>query len=470
MMRRPTSLRTWAELDSPRRTPSLQQRSNWPRNRCFCAAASTMIVAGSVGTFATLSRERKDLVDLLPTDLDALESTTVIGALGVQLLLFGGFTPTASGWRRAQHPPPSLADRVDLVAPTWKARGRVDYAWPGSASVLELGESGPLRPLPLFAAASEPPLAVPAAGKTVRSLAQALSGIGLSADDFPDDRTRAALIEMLTWRLPAASERLALSRTANLTLLVLSFDATPHCTSVEDCAKPGPTNELLAATADHFVRQRLHDHGQRVDIIAQWEVAAALRTLRGDTMLGASTISAVGTPGVFENTATIFEYMREKMDVGACAVSAAAAAESATVTSDGSTVVLLAHPDHLRRGVRIGETTFSQAGKSDDSCRDLRLVPAMQPYLPDWSSPDKSAPTPTGSRLNLYEGVAATVRTNGQTRRVTWYDTRDPAASNGFFPDGDPQRWAHRREIWMCYEFWARAKGVATGVIWSDSP
>ena len=94
----------------------------------------------------------------------------------------------------------------------------------------------------------------------------------------------------------------------------------------------------------------------------------------------------------------------------------------------------------------------------------------MQPYLPDWSSPDKSAPTPTGSRLNLYEGVAATVRTNGQTRRVTWYDTRDPAASNGFFPDGDPQRWAHRREIWMCYEFWARAKGVATGVIWSDSP
>ena len=58
----------------------------------------------------------------------------------------------------------------------------------------------------------------------------------------------------------------------------------------------------------------------------------------------------------------------------------------------------------------------------------------MQPYLPDWSSPDKSAPTPTGSRLNLYEGVAATLRTNGQTRRVTWYDTRDPRRPTASFP------------------------------------
>ena len=49
-----------------------------------------------------------------------------------------------------------------------------------------------------------------------------------------------------------------------------------------------------------------------------------------------------------------------------------------------------------------------------------------------------------------------------QVRVATWYD-----APNGFFPDGEPQRWARNREVWIAYEFWARAKGVATGVIGS---
>jgi len=45
-------------------------------------------------------------------------------------------------------------------------------------------------------------------------------------------------------------------------------------------------------------------------------------------------------------------------------------------------------------------------------------------------------------------------------RVATWYD-----APYGYFPDGEPQRWARHREVWIAYEFWARAKGVATGVI-----
>ena len=47
-----------------------------------------------------------------------------------------------------------------------------------------------------------------------------------------------------------------------------------------------------------------------------------------------------------------------------------------------------------------------------------------------------------------------------QVRVATWYD-----ASYGYFPDGEPQRWARHREVWIAYELWARAKGVATGVI-----
>ena len=66
--------------------------------------------------------------------------------------------------------------------------------------------------------------------------------------------------------------------------------------------------------------------------------------------------------------------------------------------------------------------------------------------------------------LNLYAGVSATVHTGGEQVEASWYDQR-----RGFFPDGDPQKWVHTREIWVCYEFWARAKGVVTGVIGGDA-
>ena len=85
-------------------------------------------------------------------------------------------------------------------------------------------------------------------------------------------------------------------------------------------------------------------------------------------------------------------------------------------------------------------------------------MPALQPYSLGW--PSLPAAETRDAKLNLYAGVSARVHTRGTARETGWYD--EP---HGYFPDGDPQRWAHRREIWLCYEVWARAKGVATGVI-----
>jgi len=329
---------------------------------------------------------------------------------------------------------------------------------------------------------------------------------------------------------------------------VLSFDATPDCRAVEDCARPGPANELLAATAAAFVRRRAREHGgQRVAVVAQWEVAVALRTLllRGEEggehaharhsldeadvhavgttpghLLTMEDVHAVGTPGVFENTAQIFEQMlrvcREldppppplpprDCDADADGEGGASAASAASPSGDGgdddedggeatSRLVLLAHPDHLRRAIRIGETTFAKAHKAAAKAaaakaargappcaapppppRPPRLVPALQPYRLDWPSSEGATSTvvwwdkeegaeeeaATGAQLDLYAGVSATVHTAGKVvHEATWRD-----APNGFYPDGEPQRWAHRREVWAVYEVWARAKGVATGVI-----
>lgn len=168
---------------------------------------------------ASTSGER--LADLLPPDLDVLQNPTIVQALGVQLLLFGGFEPTGSGWQRRPRAPQSLAERVDWIAPTWKPRGRLSYEWSGCPAT-DAGDGI----LCLFHAASTPPLTVPLAGPTTRSLARALEGLGLSAADF-DEPARAALREMLTWQMPPATRQLRLSHSADLTLLVLSFDAVP---------------------------------------------------------------------------------------------------------------------------------------------------------------------------------------------------------------------------------------------------
>ena len=298
--------RRWLKL-SERMHVRSATRHTGPRITCAqalgcCATIGLLGVAYAMRSHSSLSSGGSSrLAKLLPKDLDGVASRTTLRALGVQLLLFGGFRPTTSGWQRSKRPPASLLERVDLVAPTWKPRGLVDYSWPP-------GPSPPVGApeLSLFGASAAPPLAVPGVGTTVGSLARALEGVGLDAEDFDGD-ARAALREMLTWRLP---ERRGLSGTASLTLLVLSFDATPDCRSVDDCPRPGPSNELLAATADAFVGRRWAEHGQRVNLIAQWEVAAALRTLRqsrGATAADGARgrVVSVGTPGVFENTAQV---------------------------------------------------------------------------------------------------------------------------------------------------------------------
>jgi hypothetical protein len=155
--------------------------------------------------------------------------------------------------------------------------------------------------------------------------------------------------------------------------------------------------------------------------------------------------------------------MRAALPPDACDASPAAAAGAAGDAADAagaavdagaaSRVVLLAHPDHLRRALRIGETTFARAAAPP--CASVRLVPAMQPYRLDWPSGSG------GGALDLFAGVpSARVHTLGVARDAAW---RQPPY--GFYPDGEPQRWAHKREVWLCYEVWARAKGVATGVI-----
>jgi hypothetical protein len=208
------------------------------------------------------------LSSLIAADLDVLQSPAVMRALGVQLLLFGNFAPTGRGWQRRPLPLASLDERVDRIAPTWKSGGRVEYAWPVAAQPQQTEAA-----LSLFDAAAAPALAD--AGASVGGLVRVLEDIGLRASDF-DEAARAALVEMTTWRLPADTDTLQLNGSADLTLLVLSFDATRACVAVDDCPTPGPSNELLAATAEQFVRSRWREHRQRVDVIAQWEARPTL--------------------------------------------------------------------------------------------------------------------------------------------------------------------------------------------------
>lgn len=416
---------------------------------------------------------RSSLAGLLPTDLDAAANPRIISAVGIQCLLFAGFVPTDRGaWVRSLNPPGALSGRVNLVAPTWKIGGRIDYSWKNESFASLDNDDAPLS---LFASTNRL-LTLPDDGATIMSLVSALDAAGLYASDF-DGPAQATLREMLTWKLPPASDRLRLDASApELTLLVLSFDATPHCYSVTDCARPGPSNELLAATAAEFASRRLMDHGQRVRTIAQWEVAASMRTIGHHA-------TPVGTPGRFENTAEIFAMMRTAM--GPCSVGACAAGEEDGIGDGLSRVILLAHPDHLIRALRIGETTFRRAGGDHGGCDHILLVPAMQPYAIDWPAHADLGQGPMGhdhrtsgakqprhlarrfrfeerpgALLNLYANVSARVHSGGEVRTAAWSD-----ANHGFFPDGDPQRWTHRREVWVAYETWARAKGVATGII-----
>lgn len=67
----------------------------------------------------------------LPNDLDDFHPREVtrkqfFKALAAQLLLYGGFQATPTGWAKlGGHL--SLVERMELIQPTWK-QGRVDYA------------------------------------------------------------------------------------------------------------------------------------------------------------------------------------------------------------------------------------------------------------------------------------------------------------------------------------------------------
>lgn len=419
------------------------------------------------------------LLDLLPADLDLLESPAVMRSLGVQLMLFGGHIRGADGvWRRRDDEPVSLADRVSAIAPTWKAGGVLDYSWPGERARGGVSDGGSLGGVfDRSALGSEGGHGAPT---QVSQLARTLERLGLESTDF-DAPARATLRHMLTWRLPPPAERLA--PTSELTLLVLSFDATPDCVSVADCLRPGPTNELLAVTASRFVSRRWREHGQHVRVIAQWEVAAAMgAATRADGRAGAE-VTAVGTPGVFENTAEVYAHMGSHLGCPG----GPGARERPQLQ-----LVLLAHPDHLPRAHRIGQRALARAwdGCGPTSGPAPQLLPAMQPYSLDWHRRARAARThalrgdgdggghgdvsqgaerelsaakaaAAGSELDLFaDAGAALVHTGGREQHARWDDE-----AAGCFPDGYPQHWAHRREVFIAYEAWARAKGVATGIM-----
>ena len=69
----------------------------------FGGVASYSVRSHSTASSGSSSR----LAKLLPKDLDGLASRTTLRALGVQLLLFGGFKPTTTGWQRRENPNPN---------------------------------------------------------------------------------------------------------------------------------------------------------------------------------------------------------------------------------------------------------------------------------------------------------------------------------------------------------------------------
>ncbi len=371
------------------------------------------------------AHSERALADILPADLDALESAGVLGAVGAQLLLFAGFVRGADdAWTPPDpaRPIDSLGARLAAITPTWKG-GAIDYAREAPDGIFSAGKS--IKP----------------AKPTVRSLARSLSALGLHPSHY-DAEARRCVREMLTWNLPPPTT--PRHESAPL-LLVFSFDATPDCIDVDRCSRPGPTNELLAATAAQWAERIARESGEsgggarRAHVIAQWEVAAAMRARHFD----AAKLTPVGTPGVFQNTPEIFAEMRRH------------------IFADGhapSEAVLLAHPDHLRRALRTARTAL----RADDALTNgahITLAPAMAPYSLDWQRGRGDAHAAPGAR-NLYANVSCHVHTAGERRRATWYD-----AELGFFPDGEPQRWARSRDVWVLYEGWARAKGVATHMI-----
>lgn len=352
----------------------------------------------------------------LPSDLDGFSPGSMtremfLNAVAAQIMLFAGFSPTSGRWLRTPARK-SFSQRMESIQPTWKG-GQVNYS-PDA--------TGATGGLPLFKIANSGQTALNA-GSTVRSMLASLAARGLRDEDLDSDAWQ-ALSAMLSWRLPGTAPPPLPSA-----LLAFSFDATPQCHSLQDCPLPGPSNELLAATVEH-----LWNTSERFKVYAQWEIAAAL--LRSGR-IPPGRIHPAGVPGRYMNTVQILEAMMQDI------LQQQPAAQS---------LVVLAHPDHLRRAIRTLQTFLGSKARTFPA---WAVAPAMAPYSLDWPS-NRSC----GSALDLYAGVSAMVHSQGSEFLTSWR-----ARNLGYFPDGDPQIWVRNREVWVLYDHWAMAKGIATGII-----
>lgn len=422
-------------------------------------------------------------VDILPSDLDVLENDRVMGAVGAQILRFAGWTKvrisgyvvwfaglfcffsidagykcvlfysfphfdiiltnvmplSKSGtiWTKPTTDASllTLQDRLERITPTWKSGGKLDYSHDGQG---------------LFSEALAP-------GTTVEELGRTLESMGLHPQDL-DVSSQKALRAMLSWNIPDEPtfdfQRDNIDQ--GFVLLVFSFDATRFCYNVTDCPQPGPSNELLAATVLNFVQHHIGNQTSKVYVTSQWEVAAALQQRCTGTLWKDLTIVPVGTPGKFQNTADIFGLML-------CEWNSLIAEEhsnqhrSDQFSSTLSKALLLSHPDHLRR-VFLTAKTIQRSTESPCWMRNILMAPALQPYDLTW-------PSTLDSTWNLFESVPPTiVHSMGKEITTNWHDKQHL----GYFQDGDPQLWTHRRDVWILYDQWAILKGIVTGTIQSN--
>lgn len=420
--------------------------------------------------FAASSPRYRHLVDVLPNDLDRLQNPRVIQALGHQLLAFGGWSQASKGqddsgtgsWtRRHTRRPLTLQDRLAFITPTWKKGGSLDYK-----RIVEPDSS-------LFPSEAERGIT------TVAQLADHLEHkVGLTVHDFDEDAIH-ALTAMLSWEisLPEADQTAYASLmsngpTKNILLLILSFGSTESCRNSSDCPwGPGATNELLVSTAARFLQQqRRAKKNTNVTILAQWEVATSLwqrhnETLRHDSH-HTTTVQSIGTPGSYETTSDVLWEMLCGPHGGANIVN--------------SVILVLAHPDHLRRVLWTSQTLMHRkrsslrfaSGNMMSSCtastksindkQPYQLITAMSPYHLDW--PTVARNRTNGDPTNLFGLLEPTkVRIGspgGEEIETQWYDSR----YFGFFNDGD-QEWTKHRDMWILYDHWAVLKGIVTQTI-----
>ena len=144
-----------------------------------------------------------------------------------------------------------------------------------------------------------------------------------------------------------------------------------------------------------------------------------------------------------------------------------------------SSILVLAHPDHLRR---ILWTTRSLLRRKHSSLRSAsnkhmntlcttptklndekrQLVTAMHPYHLDWTTAQRNQTNRyTTNLFGLLEPTKDRLGSpGGEEIETHWYDSR----YFGFFNHGD-QEWTKHRDLWILYDHWAVLKGIVTQTI-----